>query len=572
MTKSPYFWSLLFLFITPALSAQTAKWEFGAMFLSSNYMGDLVSTRYPTLKGGEWGGGLFLRRDLTERFSLRLNAAYGQFKGADANFPEQLGVRGFSFNGSATDLSLLGEWDLLGKRRYNKGNFKKTFSPYVFGGLGLGFIQPNPVFPDASRNLPVVQADINADFSKTTFVLPFGGGLRYDLSKRTTLSAEMGLRMTFSDYVDGISKSASPDHNDWYVFTGISLSYRFGRYVDTDGDRVVDRYDKCPTIQGELTLNGCPDTDGDGIIDENDQCPYQRGASGMNGCPDKDADGIPDKDDRCPDIVGLRALKGCPDGDGDGIADIDDACPDQMGFDYTKGCPDTDRDSIADALDKCPTEKGLVVNQGCPDKDTDRDGVVDRLDECPDKIGLIVFNGCPDTDGDGLIDRLDLCPDKAGLSIYDGCPDSDGDGIPDKEDMCPTEAGVKNMKGCPEAKQDELKILEKALTGVQFDPAKATLKKVSFPILDKVADLLKKYPNYDLSIVGHTDSDGDNAKNKTLSEGRAKACLDYLATKGVAATRMKSAGFGEEKPLVPNTSKANKAQNRRVEFELVQPK
>jgi hypothetical protein len=96
------------------------------MFLSSNYMGDLVSTRYPALKEGEWGGGLFLRRDFTERFSLRLNAAYGQFKGADANFPEQLGVRGFSFKGSATDLSLLGEWDLLGKRRYNKGNFKKT--------------------------------------------------------------------------------------------------------------------------------------------------------------------------------------------------------------------------------------------------------------------------------------------------------------------------------------------------------------------------------------------------------------------------------------------------------------
>jgi OmpA-OmpF porin, OOP family len=564
--KNLYF-GLLLLFICPNLTnAQTAKWEIGPMLLSGNYMGDMVSTAYPTLEGNGWGGGIFLRRNYTERLSLRLNAAYGTFKGADANFADRLGVRGFSFEGSAADISLLGEWDLRGKKRYKGGNFHKMLSPYIMGGIGLGYIDPTTSFNNTIPETPGMVEDRKGDFSQIVPVLPFGGGIRYDFSPKVTLAAELGLRMTFSDYVDGVSKSADPSDNDWYLFTGLSLAYRFGRFKDSDGDRIIDRYDHCPNIQGEPTLAGCPDTDGDGVIDEKDQCPYQRGASSMNGCPDKDGDGVADKDDRCPETIGLRALKGCPDSDADSIPDIDDACPDRMGFRYSKGCPDTDRDSIADAEDKCPTEKGLAVNQGCPDRDTDGDGVVDRLDQCPDRLGMKIFDGCPDGDGDGIPDRSDACPDKPGLTAMNGCPDSDGDGIADREDTCPDKVGPKTNKGCPEVAKEELKILEKAMTGVQFDPSKATLRKVSFPILDNVADLLKKYPNYNLAINGHTDSDGDEKKNQTLSEQRAKACLDYLVTKGISASRMTSKGFGESQPLVPNTNKANKAQNRRVEF------
>lgn len=568
MTKSPFIWFVLLSLFSTSLSAQTAKWEFGPMFISSNYMGDLAGNVYPTLKGSDWGGGLFLRRDLGERFSVRLNAAYGRFKGDDNNFPERFGLRGISFTGNATDLSLLGEWDLFGKKRYKGGRFNKTLSPYIIGGVGAAYLQPKTLFPSTSTEWPGASEDQNVTLNRVTMVLPMGGGLRYDLSPKVTLGLEAGLRMTFSDYVDGVSKAANPGNNDWYVFTGVSLAFRFGKYKDSDGDRITDLYDKCPTIQGEPALNGCPDTDGDGVIDEKDQCPYQRGSSGMNGCPDKDGDGIADKDDRCPDVIGLKTFKGCPDSDSDSIPDVDDACPDRMGPLYAKGCPDTDRDSIPDAQDLCPTERGLAVNQGCPDKDTDKDGVVDRLDKCPEKVGLRVFEGCPDADGDGIADHLDECPEKAGLIINKGCPDKDGDGILDKNDQCPDLAGVATNKGCPEVKKDELKILEKAMTGVQFDAGKSTLKKVSFPILDNVADLLKKYPNYNLTISGHTDSDGDDKKNMSLSEARAKACLDYLITKGIAKERMKSEGFGESKPLVPNTNKTNKAKNRRVVFEL----
>lgn len=66
-----------------------------------------------------------------------------------------------------------------------------------------------------------------------------------------------------------------------------------------------------------------------------------------------------------------------------------------------------------------------------------------------------------------------------------------------------------------------------------------------------------------------TDSDGSNSHNLTLSENRAKVCLEYVISKGIDQSRLKSVGYGENKPLVPNNSKANKAKNRRTEFKIL---
>jgi OmpA-OmpF porin, OOP family len=122
---------------------------------------------------------------------------------------------------------------------------------------------------------------------------------------------------------------------------------------------------------------------------------------------DSDGDGIPDKVDKCPtepeDKDGFEDQDGCPDPDNDrdGILDKVDKCPnepeDKDGFEDQDGCPDpdNDRDGILDADDKCPNEAGPKENDGCPDKDRDGDGVVDRLDKCPDQPGPADNNGCP---------------------------------------------------------------------------------------------------------------------------------------------------------------------------------
>ena len=203
-----------------------------------------------------------------------------------------------------------------------------------------------------------------------------------------------------------------------------------------------------------------------------------------------------------------------------------------------------------------------------PEPDTDGDGIADKDDKCPKEKGIAALGGCPDRDGDGIADALDACPDKAGPSDMHGCPDSDGDGIADNEDMCPTVKVVAVMHGCPEVSETTKKLFEKALNGIQFETGKSIIKKVSFPILDDVAQVLKDNPTWDLEIHGHTDDVGDDVKNHELSHDRAEAVKKYLEGKGVDASRTKSFGHGEEMPVADNKTSAGRSKNRRVEFKV----
>ncbi len=205
-------------------------------------------------------------------------------------------------------------------------------------------------------------------------------------------------------------------------------------------------------------------------------------------------------------------------------------------------------------------------------EDTDKDGVINKNDDCPTVAGTARTNGCPDRDSDGIADDKDACPDKAGLPENQGCPDTDGDGLFDNVDKCPNQAGTRANNGCPEVseiKQDDLDILRDAMKNVQFETGKATLKAESYPVLDKVASVLGRYPAYKLHIHGYTDNVGSDSENLILSRNRAKACYDYLVSKKIEATRLDHKGFGEESPIAPNDTAEGRAQNRRVEFILV---
>jgi outer membrane protein OmpA-like peptidoglycan-associated protein len=277
------------------------------------------------------------------------------------------------------------------------------------------------------------------------------------------------------------------------------------------------------------------------------------------GClPDDDQDGSPNMVDECPDFVGTVETSGCPDRDGDKIPDKQDKCPDVKGLKESFGCPDRDKDGVPDNEDECPDTKGLVELNGCPDKDGD--GIPDIKDDCPDVKGLAELKGCPDRDGDGITDKEDKCPDVKGVKEFDGCPDTDKDGVQDKVDECPFVPGPKENKGCP-------KILEKA-SRVQFETSKAVILPVSYPLLDELVTLLKEYPDATISLAGHTDSDGDDASNMQLSKDRAKAVADYLINKGIEESRISATGFGETKPIAPNTTADGRAKNRRVEMKL----
>ncbi len=229
---------------------------------------------------------------------------------------------------------------------------------------------------------------------------------------------------------------------------------------------------------------------------------------------------------------------------------------------------DRDGDGVLDADDKCPDVAGTAALQGCPDKDGD--GIADASDKCPDVAGLAKYQGCPipDTDGDGVNDEEDKCPTVKGLARYQGCPipDTDGDGVNDEEDKCIDRKGPASNQGCPEIAQAVIDKINYAAKNVFFATGSAKLLPKSFKALDEAAKLLKSDETLMVDIDGHTDSQGNEAKNLTLSDNRAKAVKDYLVSKGIADARLKSTGYGSTKPVGDNKTAAGRASNRRTEL------
>ncbi len=121
--------------------------------------------------------------------------------------------------------------------------------------------------------------------------------------------------------------------------------------------------------------------------------------------------------------------------------------------------------------------------------------------------------------------------------------------------------------------EEDLDLYEQVVTtgkfitrGIQFDVAKSTIKPESFRVVNKIATLMKEYPELTFRIDGHTDSDGTADSNLQLSEDRAAAIKRALVKFGILENRLQTTGWGEGKPVATNTTAAGKQQNRRVEF------
>jgi OOP family OmpA-OmpF porin len=102
--------------------------------------------------------------------------------------------------------------------------------------------------------------------------------------------------------------------------------------------------------------------------------------------------------------------------------------------------------------------------------------------------------------------------------------------------------------------------------GILFDVNKSIVKPESMGTIRQIAAALQKDPALKLEIDGHTDSDGDAAKNLTLSQARADAVKQVLVGQGIDASRLTTKGFGATKPIDSNATPEGKANNRRVEF------
>lgn len=125
---------------------------------------------------------------------------------------------------------------------------------------------------------------------------------------------------------------------------------------------------------------------------------------------------------------------------------------------------------------------------------------------------------------------------------------------------------MKQVLGDAEVRREGEGIVVEFKDKVLFGFDQADLNATSQQSLNKLDNVLNKYPDTDIEIIGHTDDKGSSNYNQQLSERRAASVSSYLKANGIATSRITTKGMGETDPKVPNDSEANRAENRRVEF------
>jgi len=261
--------SFLLTLLVTGLAGLGQSFHLGVFGGLSNYQGDLTDGLY-VKNSTKAAGGLTLSYELTERLNLRAGLMYGKITGNDDfNTKTYLQARNLDFTSSITELSLVGEFTV-----FNLNNIR--WSPYVFGGIAIFRFNPythdaehNKVFlkPLSTEGQGLAGYPDSKPYSLTQAAIPFGGGIKFALTDNIRIGAEVGIRKTFTDYLDDVSTNyADPfdlleqrgelavaysyrgdevpggdpnypakgaqrggaQQKDLYYFSGLSISFRLG--------------------------------------------------------------------------------------------------------------------------------------------------------------------------------------------------------------------------------------------------------------------------------------------------------------------------------------------------------
>jgi hypothetical protein len=245
---------LSFAFVLFGLTALPQTMEVGMFGGLAYYLGDLNPGIHFLAPKPAYG--ILARYNLDSRWVIKASAYRGKVKGDD-RMGRTNDLRGLKFESRITDISVTAEFNFF---NYFTGSRRNSLTPFIFGGIGVFFFKPEADGVDL-RSVGTEGQQVGFDGRKPyklyAFSIPFGLGFKYSVNSRLCLSAEWGLRKSFTDYLDDVSKTyyldgsqidpgnpeavlsdptmlhkprqerGNPTTNDWYNFTGVSLTYKF---------------------------------------------------------------------------------------------------------------------------------------------------------------------------------------------------------------------------------------------------------------------------------------------------------------------------------------------------------
>lgn len=189
--------------------------ELGLFAGGSNFIGDVGSTSY--IKPNQLAIGVLYKWNRSPRYAWRASYTYADIQGIDANSDDRRRqARGFSFSNRISEFSLGMEFNFL---EFNLHNERRVVSPYIYSGVSY-------------FSYRVINNSLAAE-TEWDFSIPMTLGVKASIAKHLVLGAEIGARYTLTDNLEGnntgIVTFGNTNSDDWYVFTGATLTYTFGR-------------------------------------------------------------------------------------------------------------------------------------------------------------------------------------------------------------------------------------------------------------------------------------------------------------------------------------------------------
>jgi hypothetical protein len=192
---------IILLFLTYQLRAQT--WEIGGSIGGAGYMGDLNPNNPVKVSGVS--AGIFGKRNFDGYFSAKLNIGVGSIAAYDSrsNNP-QFRDRNLNFKDQLREASIIGEFNFM---NYIPDAGRNKYTPYIFTGIGITSFAPQAQdFQGGTRSLRPLKTEGQVKtYNDKTVVIPYGLGIKYNLSGKFTIMADMGYRYAFTDYLDDVS-------------------------------------------------------------------------------------------------------------------------------------------------------------------------------------------------------------------------------------------------------------------------------------------------------------------------------------------------------------------------------